>query len=56
MYVPNNVPAIPAEIPKFLQQELLNLQTALHGPSSFLMLDKQYGPPNRLFEGPPASE
>lgn len=51
MYAPNNVPANPAEMPQFLQQELLNLQKALSGPFSFLLLDKQYVPPNRLFEG-----
>lgn len=51
MYVPNNVPANPTEIPQFLQQELLNLQKALNGPFSFSWLDKQYVPPPRIFEG-----
>lgn len=51
MYVPNNVPANPAEIPAWLSQELLNIQTALQGPSSFLLLDKQYVAPSRIFEG-----
>lgn len=51
MYVPNNVPSDPAKIPEFLNQELLNLQKALYGPSSFLRLDKQYVAPSRIFEG-----
>lgn len=51
MYVPNNVPANPAEIPQFLQQELLNLQKALYGPFPFVQLQKLYAPPARVFEG-----
>lgn len=51
MYQPRNVPANSADIPEFLQQELLNLQKALSGPFSLMQLEKLYGPPNRLFEG-----
>lgn len=51
MYVPNNVPANPAEMPQFLQQELLNLQKALSGPFSLMQLQKLYVPPTRIFEG-----
>lgn len=51
MYVPNNVPTNPAEIPAWLSQELLNIQKALNGPFPFVQLQKLYVAPSKIFEG-----
>ncbi|MDX4957227.1 hypothetical protein [Delftia acidovorans] len=51
MYVPNNVPGTPAELPQFLQQELLNIQRAQNGPFPFSALQELHNEPAKLING-----
>ncbi|WP_212646385.1 hypothetical protein [Delftia sp. PE138] len=48
MYVPRNVPSNPAELPGFLQQELLNLQMALN---DYLRLQELHKEPAKISVG-----
>ncbi len=51
MYRPRNVPADPAQIPAFLQQELILLANALSSPQPYVLISKSYKPPDRPIEG-----
>lgn len=51
MYIPSLVPTNPAEIPAFLNAELLQLASALQSTQQFLLLDTLYGAPTKPREG-----
>lgn len=51
MYTPTNVPNIPAELPNWLKQEVLNISRAMAQSQPFLKLSMQYKEPAKLADG-----
>lgn len=51
MYRKNNVPPDPQALPRFLDQELSNIERAQNEPVSFVRLAISHTPPPRVADG-----
>lgn len=50
-YRPRNVPPDAKELPRFLDQELRNIETAQYGPFPFVRLEVLHAAPSKVFDG-----